>query len=81
MNAARITAVFEELAALDTRRAELQRELAALLGGVERRVVVPPPKTPRRRQARPAIVAPQDVTELDVHRAKQIARRRGISVG
>lgn len=81
MSAARIAAVFEELAALDARRAELQRELAALLGGVERRVVVPTPKTPRRRRARPAIVAPQDVTELDVHRAKQIARRRGISVG
>lgn len=80
MSAARIAAVFEELAALDVRRAELQRELAALLGGGERRVALPPPKTPRRRRARPVVVAPQDVTDLEVRRAVQIARQKGIAL-
>lgn len=101
MSAARIAAVFEELAALDVRRAELQRELAALVGGgahkvdsqtstiVSAAVVVSTPsrskssspKTPRRGRARPAVVVPQDVSELDVRRATQLARRRGIVVG
>lgn len=101
MTAARIAAVFEELAALDLRRAELQRELAALLGGgapniesqsstiVNAAVIVSTPsrskpsspKTPRRGRARPAVVVPQDVSELDVRRATELARRRGIVVG
>lgn len=65
MNRARVAALLRELAD------ELERE------------DVPTPANdvrPRRRRARPAIVVPEDATDLDMKRAIDVARRRGIVI-
>lgn len=75
MNSNRVAALMVELAELDERRARLQRELADQFGGT-----APAPKEKRRapRRRRPLTIAPTDATDLDVKRAMDAARRRGI---
>lgn len=63
------------------RIAALLRELADELDSAP--VPSPPAndERPRRRRQRPIVAPPQDVSDVDVQRAVDAARRRGIMVG
>lgn len=75
MNAHRVAALLHELAELDERRAQLQRELAEQFNGTAPEKTTP--RRPRRRE-RPITIHPQEASDLDVQRAMDAARRRGI---
>jgi orotidine-5'-phosphate decarboxylase len=78
-------ALYRERAALFARIAEIDTQLAELAGDVANDgAAIPTPKSSapkRRHRSRPIVVPPIGVSEVDVQRAVDAARRRGIMVG
>lgn len=63
------------------RIAALLRELADELDSGATPAPPANDERPRRKRQRPIVVPPQDVSDVDVQRAVDAARRRGIMVG
>lgn len=78
----RLAVLHRERAALFAKLAELEAEIAAEHDpGGGRPANDERPTRRRRRPNRPIVVPPQDVSDTDVQRAVDAAKRRGIMVG
>lgn len=71
MNVGRVAALLRELAD------ELERDNTETRAANDQRPAAPKP----RRRRRPVVVAPSGVSDVDIKRAVDAARRRGIMVG
>lgn len=81
MNTSRVVALLREIADLDARRAELQRELAETMA--EDAAAPAPANDTKRRPSRTVpIRVPTDVeiTDVDRARATAVLRRKGMRV-